>query len=103
VIPKVLRTGGAPLEEERLRSEVAAAVAGQVIPAHARLVRDVVFSGATTRDVEHGIGRAAAGYFPVNMRGSAATFYRTIMGEEVERAQVRLTSSAATTVDMVIW
>lgn len=105
MIPRALRQGTGDLEGERLRAEVAQAVTGQVIPAHARLVRDLVFIGAVTQDVSHGLGRPAAGYFPVNVRGAVATFYRTVMGDEAERFQLRLTSSAVgtATVDMVVW
>lgn len=105
MIPRALRLGSTDLEGERLRTEVAQAVVAQVIPAHARLVRDLVFVGAVTQDVAHGLGRPAAGYFPVNVRGAVVTFYRTVMGDEAERFQVRLTSSAVgtATVDMVVW
>lgn len=105
MIPRALRLGSTDLEGERLRAEVAQAVVGQVIPAHARIVRDLVFVGAVTQDVAHGLGRSALGYFPVNVRGAVVTFYRTVMGDEVERSLLRLTSSAVgtATVDMVVW
>lgn len=100
--PKTLRLGAGDLEGERVRAELATSVANAAVPAYARLIRDVVFT-AGTRDVGHGLGRPVVGYFPVNVRGGSAVLYRTVMDEASERLQMRLTSTAGATVDLVVW
>lgn len=102
-LPRTLRVDGKDLEGERLRAQVAQAVASAAIPAHAVLVKDVVFTGAGTKDIPHGLGRSAAGYFPVNLRTGGVTIYRTVLTTDAEKHQLRLTSSGACTLDVVIW
>lgn len=106
MIPKAtLRTGQADFEGERLRAELARAVAGQVIPSDARILADLTFTAGQVRDVEHALPFAVRGFFVVNPRTSAPLVYRTIMAADAEQVALRLThSGAATTLfDLVIW
>lgn len=90
--------------EER-RAQIATAVNGLAIPANAITLRDVTFTAAQTRDLAHGLGRAAVGYLAVNARTSAPLLYRSSLSSEVERSFFRLTHSGASTTlfDLVVW
>jgi hypothetical protein len=103
VTTKTLRLETKDLEGERVRAQLAGNVANMAIPAHAILVKDVVFAASGTKDVPHGLGRPASGYFPVNLRTGGVTIYRTVRTTDEEKTQLRLTSSGACTLDVVIW
>ena len=106
MIPKATaRLGQSDFEGERLRAELARALAGQVVPSDARLLSDVSFTAGQVRDVEHALPFAVRGFFAVNPRTSAPLIYRTVMDADAERIAIRLTHSGASTtlVDLVIW
>lgn len=92
-------------EESKRRSDVARALNGHPIPADAVTIRDLVFTIGQTRDISHGFRRAARGYMAVNARGFYPLLFRTVMADEEEKVQIRLTHSgvSTTTFDLVVW
>jgi len=92
-------------EEGKLRAAVARALNLHPIPADGVVIRDLSFTMGQTRDIPHGFRRAARGYMPVNARGGEVLLYRTVMADEEEKVQIRLTHVAVstTTFDLVVW
>lgn len=71
--------------------------------ADARTLTSETFTAGQTRDIAHGLGRAAVGFLAVNARTSAPLLYRGTAPSET--TSIRLTHSGAgtTLVDLVVW
>jgi hypothetical protein len=70
----------------------------------ATTVRDVEFTIATAKVIEHRLGRPYAGWSVVRLRTAGATFYETAQTPtDLDKTQVTLVPSATCTADVEVW